>query len=64
VPSSPRFLKAVFQYQWDLTLLRDRERVRTSGETYEWEIPYEELQLLEKLGEGTFGIVRHRIPLR
>lgn len=51
------FLRGIIQYQWDCSLWKERERVTTSVEHYEWEIPYEELKLLDKLGEGSYGIV-------
>ena len=51
-----RFLQAVLRYQWDSSLLVSSEK-KVKEQTYEWEIPYEELEIGEKLGEGTFGIV-------
>ncbi|KAH3757180.1 protein kinase [Pelomyxa schiedti] len=51
------FMRAVVQYQWDTSLWRERHRVTTSSENYEWEIPHSELKMIEKLGEGSFGIV-------
>jgi len=40
------------QYKWDTTKIENRV---TS--TFEWEIPYKELQFDKKLGEGIFGTV-------
>jgi len=47
------FIEAVVLYQWDLKKLEKR----SSPLPFEWEIPYEELTLGAKLGEGAFGIV-------
>ncbi|KAH3723394.1 protein kinase [Pelomyxa schiedti] len=51
------FMRAIVRYQWDTSLWRERHRVTTSSENYEWEIPHSELKMIEKLGEGSFGVV-------
>jgi len=47
------FIEAVVLYHWDLKKLEKR----ITDLPFEWEIPYEELTLGKKLGEGAFGIV-------
>eukprot|EP01112_Ceratiomyxa_fruticulosa_P016566 TRINITY_DN502_c0_g1_i1.p1 TRINITY_DN502_c0_g1~~TRINITY_DN502_c0_g1_i1.p1 ORF type:complete len:506 (+),score=82.07 TRINITY_DN502_c0_g1_i1:199-1716(+) len=53
------FLHAIMQYHWDIALLQAKAAPKESLTimTHEWEIPFEELVLESKLGEGTYGIV-------
>eukprot|EP00727_Mastigamoeba_balamuthi_P007171 m51a1_g3074 putative protein kinase (587) ;mRNA; f:32885-35224 len=61
------FLSAILKFRWDLDTLvtlsqQDAKQTRQNAAgqstqqsaTYEWEIPYNELELGKKLGEGTF----------
>eukprot|EP01105_Mastigella_eilhardi_P009675 TRINITY_DN2280_c0_g1_i2.p1 TRINITY_DN2280_c0_g1~~TRINITY_DN2280_c0_g1_i2.p1 ORF type:complete len:542 (-),score=126.68 TRINITY_DN2280_c0_g1_i2:79-1704(-) len=51
------FLRAIVQYQWDVSMWKERQRITTSSDTYDWEIPHGEIKVIEKLGEGSYGVV-------
>mmetsp|Transcript_25791 Transcript_25791/g.42345 ORF Transcript_25791/g.42345 Transcript_25791/m.42345 type:complete len:588 (-) Transcript_25791:400-2163(-) len=52
------FLRGFAALQLDVSTLPMRNlNVREQKATYEWEIPFDELVLKAKIGEGTFGVV-------
>eukprot|EP00727_Mastigamoeba_balamuthi_P013386 m51a1_g8670 putative protein kinase (621) ;mRNA; f:122130-124519 len=51
------FLLAVEEFKWDLSPLEDIAASTPKSAAFEWEIPYRELQLEKRMGEGSFGVV-------
>jgi hypothetical protein len=50
------FAAGLKKFQWDINQIK-KENSQRKKTQFEWEIPYSEIQVGSKLGEGTYGVV-------